>query len=133
MLWLPSPAANDPAGQLPDRAHPPSTRPLARQIQIDRPTAGPRPRATHEGLFIQTPFHVGRYLISPLTRPLEGGRFAAAVSIRSGAGSMTHDRVLRFVPLFDTHDQATRFAADQACAWLGEATPELHRTSTNQD
>lgn len=54
-----------------------------------------------------------------MTRSLESGRFSAAVSIRSGAGSMTHDRVLRFVPSFDTPDQATRFAADQALAWLG--------------
>jgi hypothetical protein len=54
-----------------------------------------------------------------LTRPIDGGRFAAAVSIRSGAGSMTHDRVMRFVPIFDTHDQATRFAAEQALAWIG--------------
>lgn len=34
---------------------------------------------------------------------------------------MTHDRVLRFVPVFDTPDQATRFATDQALAWIGEA------------
>lgn len=53
-----------------------------------------------------------------MTRPLDGGRFASAVSIRSGAGSMTHDRVLRFVPVFDTPNQATRFASEQALAWL---------------
>ncbi len=57
--------------------------------------------------------------MSPLTRPTEGGRHCAAVSIRSGSGSMTHDRVMRFVPVFDTPDQATRFAAGQALAWLG--------------
>lgn len=54
-----------------------------------------------------------------MTRSLSSGRFSAAVSIRSGAGSMTHDRVLRFEPAFDTHDQATRFASEQALAWLG--------------
>jgi hypothetical protein len=54
-----------------------------------------------------------------LTRTNDDGRFAAAVSIRSGTGSMTHDRVMRFVPLFDTHDQATRFATDQALTWIG--------------
>ena len=32
---------------------------------------------------------------------------------------MTHDRVLRFVPLFDSHDQAARFATEQALAWIG--------------
>lgn len=54
-----------------------------------------------------------------MTRPLAGGRYTAAVSIRSGRGSMTHDRVLRFVPLFDTDAQAARFATDQALAWIG--------------
>jgi hypothetical protein len=61
-----------------------------------------------------------------LTRPIDGGRFAAAVSIRSGAGSMTHDRVMRFVPVFDTHDQATRFATDQALSWIGRPSPDIH-------
>lgn len=61
--------------------------------------------------------------MSPLTRPAAGGRYAAAVSIRSGSGSMTHDRVMRFVPVFDTDDQATRFAVQQALDWLdGRAT-----------
>lgn len=61
-----------------------------------------------------------------MTRPLAGGRHASAVSIRSGAGSMTHDRVLRFVPVFDTPHQATRFASEQALAWLdrGESTTD---------
>lgn len=35
---------------------------------------------------------------------------------------MTHDRVMRFVPVFDSHDQASRFAVEQALVWLG--TPE---------
>ncbi|MFO1327886.1 MAG: hypothetical protein U1F56_11055 [Rubrivivax sp.] len=56
--------------------------------------------------------------MSPLTRAADGGRFAAVVSIRSGAGSMTHDRVMRFVPVFDTPDQASRFATEQALAWI---------------
>ena len=56
--------------------------------------------------------------MSPLTRAADGGRFAAVVSIRSGAGSMTHDRVMSFVPMFDTPDQASRFATEQALAWI---------------
>jgi hypothetical protein len=58
-----------------------------------------------------------------LTRPHDSGRFAAAVSIRSGRGSMTHDRVMRFSPLFDSRDQATHFATAQALAWIGVAPP----------
>lgn len=32
---------------------------------------------------------------------------------------MTHDRVLRFVPVFATHHEAARFATEQALAWIG--------------
>jgi hypothetical protein len=31
---------------------------------------------------------------------------------------MTHDRVMRFVPLFESRDQALRFAMAQAFAWV---------------
>lgn len=61
--------------------------------------------------------------MSPSTRPLDSGRHAAAVSIRSGRGSMTHDRVLRFVPSFDSPEGAQRFATEQALAWIGERHP----------
>jgi hypothetical protein len=68
-----------------------------------------------------------------LTSPIEGGRFTAAVSIRSDAGSMTHDRVLRFAPVFGTHGQATSFATDQARAWLGQPALEPHRSTTTPE
>jgi hypothetical protein len=47
----------------------------------------------------------------------------ASVSIRSGRGSMTHDRVMRFVPVFASHDQAARFATAQALSWVGKRAP----------
>jgi hypothetical protein len=53
-----------------------------------------------------------------LTRPTDCGRHAASVSIRSGRGSATHDRVLRFVPMFDTAAEAARYAAMQGLAWI---------------
>ena len=71
--------------------------------------------------------------MSPLTRPAECGRHRAAVSIRSGAGSMTHDRVMRFVPLFDTPDQATCFAVGQALAWLERRAAGSNPTPTHQE
>jgi len=43
------------------------------------------------------------------------------VSIRTGSGSATHDRVLRFVPLFDTPQAAIRHATDQGLTWVGQA------------
>lgn len=47
-------------------------------------------------------------------------RYTASVSIRSGRGSHTHDRVLRLLPLFHCKDAAARYALDQGLAWLGE-------------
>jgi len=61
---------------------------------------------------------VGKYLVSPLITRTDSGRYAASVSIRSGRGSATHHRVLRFVPRFDTRDGAQRYAVDQGLAWL---------------
>lgn len=49
----------------------------------------------------------------------------ASVSIRSGRGSMTHDRVMRFVPVFASHDQAARFATAQALSWIGLRVPAI--------
>ena len=63
-------------------------------------------------------FAVGKYLVSPLITRTDSGRYAASVSIRSGQGSATHHRVLRFVPRFDTPDSAQRYAVDQGLAWL---------------
>ena len=67
---------------------------------------------------IHTTLQVGKYLVSPLTRLTESGGHAASVSIRSGRGSATHDRVLRFVPVFDSPDAAARFATAQGLAWI---------------
>lgn len=90
----------------------------------------PHWRRGPEGPSIHIPLQVGKYLVSPLTHPTDGGRYAAAVSIRSGRGSATHDRVLRFSPCFDGADQAARFATRQALAWIGRAaapaTPYPH-------
>jgi len=41
------------------------------------------------------------------------------VSIRTGQGRATHDRVLRLLPRFDTHQAAIRYATDQGLSWLG--------------
>jgi hypothetical protein len=62
-------------------------------------------------------FTVGKYLVSPIITRTDSGRFAASVSIRSGRGSATHHRVLRFVPRFDCRDSAQRYAVDHGMAW----------------
>ena len=64
---------------------------------------------------------VGKYLISPLTRLLENGWYACSVSIRSGSGSGTHDRVLRLTRLFRSQVAAVRYATAEGLQWIGHA------------
>ena len=63
---------------------------------------------------------VGKYLVSPLAKPQGAGLYAASVSIRSGRGSATHDRVLRFSGLFDSAAAALHYATEHALGWIHE-------------
>ena len=63
-------------------------------------------------------FSVGKYLVSPLTHRTDAGGYAASVSIRSGHGSATHDRVFRFAALFRTREGARRYAEEQGLRWI---------------
>jgi hypothetical protein len=81
---------------------------------------------------IHPSLQVGKYLVSPLTASSDCGRVSARVSIRSGRGSMTHDRVIRFAPVFDTHEEAARFATGQALAWIGEPVAAFNAIPTLQ-
>ena len=60
---------------------------------------------------------VGRFLVSPMSKPHADGGFAAAVSIRSGRGMASIDRVMRFVPAFETRRAAVRYAENEGTAW----------------
>jgi hypothetical protein len=62
---------------------------------------------------------VGKYLISPLTKMLANGWYACSVSIRSGSGSGTHDRVLRLTRLFRSQMAAVAFATSEGLQWIG--------------
>ncbi|MFM2111687.1 MAG: hypothetical protein RLZZ271_347 [Pseudomonadota bacterium] len=63
---------------------------------------------------IQSPaFLAGKYLITPMTRMADSGLFNATVSIRSGQGSGTHDRIYTFKPEFDMRESALTYAAAQ--------------------
>jgi len=66
-------------------------------------------------------FAVGKYLVSPMTRQLDDGRFAPSVSIRSGRGSGTHDRVIRLDARFVSHDDAIAHATEHGMSWLRQA------------
>lgn len=64
---------------------------------------------------------VGRFFVSPMIKRDVDGQFVASVSIRSGRGRSTTDRVTRFVPSFPCPQTALRFAADEGVAWARRA------------
>jgi hypothetical protein len=68
---------------------------------------------------------VGKYLISPLTKLLENGWYAASVSIRSGRGRGTSDRVVRLTRLFRDRKAAVEYALDEGLQWIGLARPQV--------
>jgi len=63
---------------------------------------------------------VGKYLISPLTKPLENGWYACSVSIRSGCGRGTTDRVVRLTRLFRDRATAAAYAITEGLRWIGQ-------------
>ena len=72
------------------------------------------------------PRRVGRYLVSPLVKLAGNGWFASSVSIRSGAGSETTDRVLRLTRLFRCATHAAAYAHAEAERWIdAAAAPRL--------
>jgi hypothetical protein len=54
-----------------------------------------------------------------LTRPNGSGCFEASVSIRSGSGRATHDRVLRLRNVFESREAAARHATAEGLAYIG--------------
>jgi len=60
---------------------------------------------------------VGRYLVSPMTKSQDDGSFSASVSIRSGRGMASVDRVMRFAPQFASRRAALRYATAEGLAW----------------
>jgi len=70
---------------------------------------------------VEKPFTVGKFLVSPFTRLTEAGDYLASLSIRSGRGTGTHDRVFRFTPRFTTRQGALAYAADQGRCMLDPA------------
>lgn len=67
-----------------------------------------------------TEIEVGKYLVSPIARQQCEGGYTASVSIRSGRGSGTHDRVMRFTGIFDTAAAAVHYATEHAMGWIQE-------------
>lgn len=63
-------------------------------------------------------FAVGDFQITPLSRSHGNDQHTALLSIRTGQGSQTHDRVHTFKPAFKTQDSALMYAAAQGRYWL---------------
>lgn len=69
-----------------------------------------------------SPVTIGKYRIAACPRPLGSGRFEAQVSIASGRGSASTDRVMRFCDDFLTHDDAAQYALSQGISWVRDTT-----------
>jgi hypothetical protein len=65
-----------------------------------------------------TPFTVGKFHITPLSRTDRQGRYTALLSVKSGQGSQTHDSVYTFKPAFTCEGSALMYAAAQGRYWL---------------
>lgn len=85
---------------------------------------GPLPERRDAGAAgdaVPGPSRVGKYLVSPLVRAVDNGWFTSSVSIRSGTGSATTDRVLRLSRLFLCAKEAANCASDEAMRWIAAA------------
>ena len=61
---------------------------------------------------------IGRYALTPTAAMTASGSYTAPLSIRSGKGSCSHDRVFRFIPLFRSPAAAIRYAIEQGKSYL---------------
>lgn len=86
-----------------------------------RPGAGtrrPTPQNNNKNMqHNKNNIELGRFLISPMSRARGDGGFDALVSIRSGQGMASVDRVMRFSPTFSSTQAALRYAREQGLAW----------------
>lgn len=57
-------------------------------------------------------------MLSPITRQTDSGQYCASLSIRSGHGCASHDRVFRFTPLFANAQAAALYALEQGQSCL---------------
>lgn len=75
----------------------------------------------------------GRYRISPLSRRQSDGAWFASVSIRSGRGSASTDRVLRFSQPFPSGESACDYARTQGLIWIRSTDPASTTRDTIRD
>ena len=68
---------------------------------------------------------IGKYLVSALSQRQDDGAYRASVSIRSGRGSASTDRVMRFIPQFDSESAAHIYAHAQGLIWVNQSRQPL--------
>ncbi len=66
---------------------------------------------------------IGKYTLSPMSKLTETGQYAASVSVRSGRGRGTLDRVFRFVSAFPTREAALQYALEQGRSVIRQTNP----------
>jgi hypothetical protein len=72
---------------------------------------------------LHLPRIAGDYLVSPLTRMVHNGWFAASVSIRWGRGAARSERTLRMTRLFRDPVSAAGHAMAERLQWIGSPKP----------
>jgi hypothetical protein len=70
----------------------------------------------------EIPLTMGKYRIAACPKQLPDGQYAAQVSIASGRGSASTDRVMRFHDEFASHDDAAQFSIAQGIDWVRATT-----------
>ena len=73
---------------------------------------------SHMTTHTKSAFTAGKFLITPMTRTCQNGRFIASLSVRRGQKSQTHDKVYSFHPEFESADSALTYATAQGHNWL---------------
>lgn len=68
-------------------------------------------------------FRIDGFAITPSSRTTDSGHFTSSVSIRSGQGQSSHDRIYRFSALFTHEEAAIGHAMAQARQWLRDGRP----------
>ena len=64
---------------------------------------------------------IGKYRIAALPAQINAGQLCAQVSIASGQGQASTDRVMRFTPVFPSQGGAAQYALEQGIGWAHSA------------
>lgn len=75
----------------------------------------------HNNKTLISPVTIGKYRIAACPSLYFEGSYLAQVSIASGSGSASTDRVMRFTDNFSSQDDAAQYALAQGIDWAHSA------------